>query len=244
MKSTRGFYRRKIFLFGLFIFISIALISTGFAAWVMSTNATSNQQGNINVGTVTDAQIKIENVNLSNPDFKFEPQEGDTNGRVRYDGKNAENLEITLTATITPPKYLSNVKVELKLPQGVADAVSAGYLSYKGGTQTAEAVSPTGYVYELTPEEQQGTNYQLSVTLAFEWGTKFGGKNPGLYYDEDPVGQAVSDTDMKKTLEDFRVIIFNYDEEFNAPSANRDEIIKAHENDTLKFDIKITASIN
>lgn len=35
-KLTRNSYKRKIILFGVIVFMSIALISTGFAAWVMS----------------------------------------------------------------------------------------------------------------------------------------------------------------------------------------------------------------
>lgn len=38
-KLTKNSYKRKVILFGVLLFMSIALISTGFAAWIMSTNA-------------------------------------------------------------------------------------------------------------------------------------------------------------------------------------------------------------
>ena len=47
VKLTRNSYKRKIILFGVLIFASIALISTGFAAWIMSANASKDKDGNI-----------------------------------------------------------------------------------------------------------------------------------------------------------------------------------------------------
>ena len=44
-RLTRNSYKRKIILFAVFVFISIALISTGFAAWVMSNDATLDANG-------------------------------------------------------------------------------------------------------------------------------------------------------------------------------------------------------
>ena len=37
MKLTRKHYNRKILSFGLVLFLAVALLSTGFAAWIMST---------------------------------------------------------------------------------------------------------------------------------------------------------------------------------------------------------------
>ena len=59
MKLTRKSYNRRIFTFGALVFLSIALMSTGFATWVMSQNATQNMEGGVNVGTITDGALEF-----------------------------------------------------------------------------------------------------------------------------------------------------------------------------------------
>ena len=58
-KLTRNSYKRKIILFGVIVFMSIALISTGFAAWVMSQEKKASTNGNVTVGAVTEGNIEI-----------------------------------------------------------------------------------------------------------------------------------------------------------------------------------------
>ena len=53
MKLTRKSYNRRIFTFGTLVFLSAALMSTGFATWIMSKDASQNQTGNVTMGTIT-----------------------------------------------------------------------------------------------------------------------------------------------------------------------------------------------
>lgn len=141
-KLTRNSYKRKVILFGVLIFISIALISTGFAAWVMSTNSKKDvDPGNISVGTVTDSSLTFNDVAMSNQDIYFEPAAGDYSGRVRLgsgSGVHAESLETTVTGNVTPKAYLGQLKVYLVVTQAFHDALtgSSNYITL----ETADGV--------------------------------------------------------------------------------------------------------
>ena len=63
-KITRNSYKRKIILFGIILFISIALISTGFTVWVMSTGAKEESEGGVEIGVVADANITIDDLKI------------------------------------------------------------------------------------------------------------------------------------------------------------------------------------
>lgn len=147
-KLTRNSYKRKVILFGVLIFISIALISTGFAAWVMSTNSKKDvDSGNISVGTVTDSSLTFNGVAISNQDIYFEPAADDYSGRVRLgsgEGVHAESLKTTVTGNVTPKAYLGQLKVYLVVTQAFHDALtgSSNYITL----ETADGV-------KMSPED-------------------------------------------------------------------------------------------
>ena len=67
-RLTRNGYKRKMIVFGAFLFMSIALTVTGFAAWVMSTNAKNDQnQANVEVGVVQEGNLTITLTETSAP---------------------------------------------------------------------------------------------------------------------------------------------------------------------------------
>ena len=101
VKMTRKSYKRRKIILGVSLFSSVALVSTGFAAWVLASQAEATESGNITVGTVSDSSITISNVQFEGKDsFIFEPKQDDTTGRVRNDGENFENLSVTVTGEI------------------------------------------------------------------------------------------------------------------------------------------------
>lgn len=134
-KLTRNSYKRKVILFGVLIFISIALISTGFAAWVMSTNSKKDvDPGNISVGTVTDSSLTFNEVVMSNQNIYFEPAADDYSGRVRLgsgEGVHAESLKTTVTGNVTPKAYLGQLKVYLVVTEAFYNALtgSSNYIT-------------------------------------------------------------------------------------------------------------------
>ena len=173
-KLTRNSYKRKIILFGVIVFMSIALISTGFVAWVMSQEKKQSTSGNVTVGAVTEGNIEVILDPLTVKDFKFEPKESDTTGRVRNDGTNFESLTVTVTGTIKNTQFLKEATIKMNVKDAVKQAETAGYI-------ILPECANSEVVLTLT---ESGTNEKkFSYNITFKWGSKFGGENPGEYYD-------------------------------------------------------------
>lgn len=173
-KLTRNSYKRKIILFGVIVFMSIALISTGFAAWVMSQEKKQSTSGNVTFGAVTEGNIEVILDPLTVKDFKFEPKESDTTGRVRNDGTNFESLTVTVTGTIKNTQFLKEATIKMNVKDAVKQAETAGYI-------ILPECANSEVVLTLT---ESGTNEKkFSYNITFKWGSKFGGENPGEYYD-------------------------------------------------------------
>lgn len=173
-KLTRNSYKRKIILFGVIVFMSIALISTGFAAWVMSQEKKQSTSGNVTVGAVTEGNIEVILDELTVKDFKFEPKESDTTGRVRNDNTNFESLTVTVTGTIKNTQFLKEATIKMNVKDAVKQAETAGYI-------ILPECANSEVVLTLT---ESGTNEKkFSYDITFKWGSKFGGENPGEYYD-------------------------------------------------------------
>lgn len=173
-KLTRNSYKRKIILFGVIVFMSIALISTGFAAWVMSQEKKKSTSGNVTVGAVTEGNIEVILDELTVKDFKFEPKESDTTGRVRNDGTNFESLTVTVTGTIKNTQFLKEATIKMNVKDAVKQAETAGYI-------ILPECANSEVVLTLT---ESGTNEKkFSYEITFRWGSKFGNVNPGEYYD-------------------------------------------------------------
>lgn len=208
VKMTRKSYKRRKIILGVSLFSSVALVSTGFAAWVLASQAEAEKPGNITVGTVSDSSIKISNVKFKDNDsFIFEPKEEDTAGRVRNDGVNFENLSVTVTGEISPNTYVSSATIEMEVPEGITAAIGKNYLVLPTCATSPQTLT-------LNPKEAPDqTVSTFEYTITFEWGSAFNGKNPGEYYDEDEAGQLVDDETMKSTLEDLKTCIYNSQEE-------------------------------
>ena len=174
-KLTRNSYKRKIILFGVIVFMSIALISTGFAAWVMSQEKKQSTSGNVTVGAVTEGNIEVILDPLTVKDFKFEPKESDTTGRVRNDKTNFESLTVTVTGTIKNTQFLKEATIKMNVKDAVKQAETDGYIILP------ECANSEVVLKTLT---ESGTNEKkFSYDITFKWGSKFGGENPGEYYD-------------------------------------------------------------
>lgn len=176
-KLTRNSYKRKIILFGVIVFMSIALISTGFAAWVMSQEKKQSTSGNVTVGAVTEGNIEVILDPLTVKDFKFEPKESDTTGRVRNDGTNFESLTVTVTGTIKNTQFLKEATIKMNVQNQVNQAVTDGYI-------VLPECAGKEVVLTLTDGGSK-TEKKFTYDITIEWGSKFGNVNPGEYYDSD-----------------------------------------------------------
>ena len=219
-RLTRLSFKRKAVTFGATVFTSVALGATGFAAWVMSTNAEKDVTGNVNVGLVEGGALSFSDVVISSEaqGFYFEPKVEDMTGRVKYkEGGMGESMKITVTGKISPLQELGKLYYKVQVPQGIKDAADAGYIGLpKGSTLNAKATSGVDFVEGVAiPYSGSSGPYTFTFDVEFTWGEVFGGENPGIYYDSE-AGQEVSHVEVRKTLEDFRAIIYGYAEDLQA----------------------------
>lgn len=234
-KLTKKSHKRRRLLMGLSVFMSIALVSTGFAAWVISSSVQEEGSGNVSVGNVSDKSLALVINNADNlGNFVFEPNQADTSGRVRNDGLNFESLSVTVTGAITQnPEYLGELTIELvemdylgaqALPKdnsNLKKAADAGYITlpecFYNKVKLVENSTPT--------EFYNASDNTFSYTITFGFGELFKGINPGYFYDykdnegNDQTDQTiidaasgVSDEDMIKNLVNFRNTVYGIEE--------------------------------
>ncbi len=204
-RYTRNSYKRKIIMFGIMLFVSIALISTGFATWVLSTQSKKEDTGNVIVGAVTDASFEITfDETVGDLNFIFEPKQGDESGRVRADKTGPwETLSITITGKITQYEYLGSFTVKMDISDDIKKLVTDKYIVAPACANAAVELTTTAGA--ITPNEDGTANFTYTITFA--WGEKFGGMNPSEYYDTDPTGMAVEDSVVKSTLQTFHSLM-------------------------------------
>lgn len=266
-RLTRNSYKRKIILFAVFVFISIALISTGFAAWVMSSDAQVDSSGNISVGVVSDSSLKIEITNktaLEAFSFQFEPAAGDNTGRVRVDSKTnlSEALSFTITGTISNVAVLAKngLTIEMILPDGMQKAIELEYIIAPECASLYDSSNTlVAHPQVITYAEDENGGATFSYELKFTWGDKFKNVNPSLYFDGhtldsdgkiitgDTTGLSVEDAAVKEILEELRACVYDYYDDLKAASGAeaRKAVIEAHKDDKLPtFKVTIKAKAN
>lgn len=243
-KLTKKSHKRRRLLMGLSVFMSIALVSTGFAAWVISSSVTEEGEGNVQAGNISNKSLALEIDNAKSlGTFKFEPNRNDGSGRVRFEGgesTNYESLSVEVTGRITQnPEYLGELTIELvetdqfdvPLPKensNLAKAAEAGFITLPECFYKQVKLNETG------SEFFNVTDHSFKYTVEFGWGEVFHGINPGYFYDyktndgqdqtDSAIVKAAEDIDdetMIQTLVDLRNTIYGINEsvEENATSS-------------------------
>lgn len=182
-KLTRRSYNRRLVLFGAMMLVAIALISTGFASWVISLGSTQNESGDINVGVVADKTIKLtdlegkigdeanfikvsgqdENEEKISVNFHFEPEKDDTDGVFSNDGKVYENMTITVTGKLYNLDIVEGFAIKMEIPESVKKAAEAKYIVLP------ECVSENGYVVDSNIVNSSNANASnITFTKAVE----------------------------------------------------------------------------
>ena len=235
-KLTRRSYNRKLIIFGLAIFLAFGMISTGFAAWLISSAATVDADAPVEVDKIVDESFEL-TIDQLDADGKwkadadkisFDAKPDDTTGRVKFQengtGDAGEQLNLTLSGKVTNVAALgknpestgdkNEIKIEIALPDSLKAAITAKYLTVQYTVGTGSYVNiPDDNTLWVAPNAVDGT---FSITLKFGWGEKFNFKNPCEYYDLDETGKTVTDTDMKDQLAAFRGMLVEATGEENA----------------------------
>ena len=207
-KLTRKTYTRKLIVVGGLVFASVALISTGFAAFIISNNAKKDVNSNVQIGTIATASLEFEDVAITdNKSFKFDGAAGDNEGRVTTSSGEAENLSITITGKIKNAQYLNRCTAQLTVPAGLQEAVTKKYIVLPECALNEEEVEFG------TPSANNVVDFSYTVTFA--WGAAFGGINPSLFFDsyeatdaDGKKGRDYSQQEVIDALADFRMTMF------------------------------------
>ena len=287
-RITRNSYKRKIVLVGIMLFMAIALISTGFAAWVISTGATKENTGGVEVGVVTAVDLELELAFKTGDDtlvfsgvdgdkklyytknvdgkvqadterkpfaYSFDTQKTDGNGRVRYqEGGLGEILSLTVMGTVDDVEFVKDVVITFVLPAGVVSAIEKNYIAFnKTYVKQADntglvTLTLTAQNNGLTLKTVPGTSdpiepkmYEFEETLEFSWGTYFGEKNPGLFFDEEPASKDVTTDEVVERLNTLRAVIYGYDSEAGYQEYSESELLAKA---APTYALTITANIN
>lgn len=223
VRLTRRSYRRKLIMFGVSIFMSLALVATGFAAWILSNDANQQKSGAVEIAAVHEESVDIGDITFVKDDandekekadqFTFEPLKGDTNGRVRYDGKShPENLDVKFKWYIDNYQVLGAIFVDFKIPTTVYTAIEKGWIEL----DMKEGLDTTGF--ELVGDEsiKTGENNVSYKVLRYYVQTQQGAISAEGSSSDNVVSYTVEKTGDVVTKVNFTMNIkFSWGEEFD-----------------------------
>lgn len=131
-KVTRHAFSKKAIMITASLFVTFALITTGFAAWLISSGASGEGTGNITTATIDDARLGLTVAMAEGKDFVcFGPQADDTVPHIMYEAPkegekdDKEVLTATVTGTINNYDRLKEFNITIKISDKALTA--AGY---------------------------------------------------------------------------------------------------------------------
>lgn len=215
-KSTRRSSRRKWVVGGIAFFGSIALLTTGFATWVVGVQQ-DKQEGDVSVTveTTTNSSIRFEAV-LSDKAIKLKETKATSNGKIlNEESPDPEALDITFsTFKITLGK---DATLPTKITMSIAESgtynkqnTATSYLFKGHAEQTglkyiaapAEITLTKGSTYTESTDGSGNTVWEITnKKLTFQWGDYFGNSSPCTYYnsfydeEDEPTEPTQADVD-------------------------------------------------
>ena len=207
-KEMNSKSKRKWVAGGLAAFASVALLTTGFATWVVGNSKTSSEHDGlkVNVDTAKNASIELF-ATLSDDSVKFAEESKFGSDKFVQNTTTDGDLEITFSelkivygteSGFDPTRPTCQLQFTLVQINGV-DAATNNTLTYhsspdifgREGTKTyieaPKAVNlNNSSVGTASDTESSGTKtYTFSQkTFAFRWGSAFDNKSPCTYYNE------------------------------------------------------------
>ena len=187
---------------------SVAIVSTGFAAWVITSPSTSSTaNGNIQVETVTDERVNL--VTTFKQDDNGKVSYGAPASQTDYTNKWLENSEgvaedldgtFKVTATQTGgAKAEGTISVSIKLQKNTTPTAEATWVDVenfetlnKDTKTTADVVSAEQTLITLPTFTNSYTlvNGEVEIDAMFGWGTAFGSINAYDYYNRMEIEEA------------------------------------------------------
>ena len=204
-KTTKKRSYKNAVSIGIAAFASVALLSTGLAAFVLIRNAEQKVDGTIVVAEVVDTEIGLELTSgivvdgESDLYLSFNAENDDTAGRVQLGGgEKPERLTHKIGGKVsvgTSKTVDENVKLTYQVDvvkTNVGDPnevfknalIDTGYLAYNTEAFTLGTpieVTPG----TATPVVDGGESATFEFTFGFTWGSKYANVNPSVFYDSD-----------------------------------------------------------
>lgn len=233
-KELKSKSRRKWLLGGSLAFASVALLTTGFATWVIGTQKTSGD-GKVHIGvdTVEDKSVEL----------TFSLDENDNRIIVAEDAEKSSNTNLPIEKTVTPDWTIKikdlnvvvgktfydslkakqdlnqdlNLKIVFELQKDVAEAEDKNSVTDdKVGVRTG---SPWNYITLAKNEfhvdlpatyPTDGKIYDISdtdKTFSFTWGSYFNGDAPSkFYHDNENKGSQTLREYYQKALQELQAM--------------------------------------
>ena len=176
--------KRKGILMASAILGSAAIVSTGFAAWVITAQESAEATGQIDVDTVSDERITLKAENFTQT-VKFGTKASTSGDWLTVRGAANELLTITTTMSIEGGEFLDATtpfSISLVETGGTAYSVAEG-------KNYVAPLSNVGVLKESLDGEECGVSIVMNsaktsadITVKFAWGSYFGGVNPTDFY--------------------------------------------------------------
>ena len=193
-KITRKSYKRNKLVLGASLFAGVALVSTGFAAWVISSSVSQDQSGNVEVGVVENQSVTM-TLDSGEKNFKFEPVKQSGYIIQPDSDTNVESLSVVVSGTLTNAKAWAgsnSLSIKMATDTGIDAAVSAKYITtptcYNSDTTIAKKTDTKATVADITEDGWYPTSdenkFLFKYTVTFAWGDAFKNVNPAQYYTE------------------------------------------------------------
>ena len=211
--------KRKTLTLAISVFALLAIISVGFASWVIKRQDQSESaDGSITVETINGEVNYLESVTISgNPIHFGTPETMNKPNAWLTASSDAKQQNLTATLTIVLTKNLeAGEKINLAVKADDSDSTK------KAAYEAAIATDPTSTNYIKAPVFKMGgtevieltsanfskntstQKYEAVVTIAFDWGAAFGGQNPYDYYNGlqfTPVNVSAANTALSELAE-------------------------------------------
>lgn len=195
--------RRKWVAGGVLAFGSVALLSTGFATWVIGANQTYQQgQVNVTIDTVQSNSFIFE-ATIANT-LQIGEKVAVNEGFVRVESPNASAMQLTLSglkvtagADVKAPKDLTFELVSDG--STISNNPTAAGIKYDDkhtteSTYIAAPASVTGLTWTATPLSNGLKEYTVdNQTIEFTFGSFFGNVAPSTFYNTFLTGTAVDE---------------------------------------------------
>lgn len=165
--------------------VAVALISTGFATWVISRDVSTSQSGNISVDAVVDNKITVTTEWKDNKStVKFGAKKPSSDFTTPWLTASEYDECLTVELTITVDKYDLVDDTTGRTPTYTLSVVEKNKTNYDNAVKDGYITSPTTYGSATGFTFTKGADNKgtATITLTWAWGSKFETKNPYEFY--------------------------------------------------------------